>query len=253
MKKILMGSTALLGAGLIAAPAQAADGIKLSLGGFFRTAVLYNIDDHGKNDLGNRRYNDGVFSDAEIYFLGKTTLDNGLTVGARVELEAEQHNDQIDAAFVYFQGGFGEVRIGSQNGAMAAQCITPVGSTANFGAISPSSIGNNAMVDTNAASATVCESVASEGSGSKRQKIVYITPSFGGFQLALSWSPNGAHESAGVTGGHGGMPAVIDGEQRNIVDAYASFSHDFDGWSLSAGAGGSWALSTRGTGGDEQT
>ncbi|HEX9448799.1 MAG TPA: porin [Dongiaceae bacterium] len=252
MKKVLLGTSALLGAGLVASPAFAADGIKLELGGFFKTAVMGNWDDHGSSDLGNRRYNSVVSSDAEVWFKGKTTLDNGLTVGTRVELEGEQNNDQIDAAFVFFQGGFGEVRIGSQNGAMAAQCITPVGSTANFGAISPSSIGNNAMVDTNAGSATVCESVDSEGSGSKSQKIVYITPSFGGFQLALSWSPNGAHESAGVSNGHAGMPAVVDGEQRNVVDAYASFSHDFDGWSLSAGGGGSWALSTGGTGGKKQ-
>src|SRR5258707_12357559 len=144
MKKILLGSTALLGAAVAAAPAQAADGIKLSLGGFFRTAVLYNIDDHGKNDLGNRRYNDGVFSDGEIYFLGKTTLDNGLTVGVRVELEAEQSGDQIDAAYAYFQGGFGEARIGSQLGALATMCVTPVGGTTNFGAFSQNQIINNA-------------------------------------------------------------------------------------------------------------
>src|ERR1700744_1399355 len=116
MKKVLLGTSAVLAAGLGASPAFAADGIQLHLGGFFRTAVEGNWDNNGKNDLGNNRYNDRVDSDGEIYFTGKTTLDNGLTVGARVELEAEQQAAQIDAAYIYFQGGFGEVRVGSQNG-----------------------------------------------------------------------------------------------------------------------------------------
>src|SRR5258706_556453 len=137
MKKILLGSSVLLAAGVVTTPVFAADGIKLSLGGFFRTAVDVNIDDHSAGDLGNKRYNDGVFSDAEVYF--------------------------------------------------------------------------------------------------------------GGFQMGVSWSPNGAHESAGVTGGHAGMPAVVNGEQRNILDAYAVFKKDFDGWGLQWGGGGSWALSMGGT------
>ena len=251
MKKVLLGTSALLGAGLMASPAFAADGIKLQLGGFFRTAVEGNWDNHGHNDLGNDRYNDGVYSDAEIYFTGKTTLDNGLTVGARVELEGEtKSSDQIDAAYVYFQGGFGEVRVGSFNGAMSTMCVTPVGGTANFGAFSQDQVLSNAF---SGYSAGICNSVDgfqdgnAPGSTNKAQKIMYMTPNFGGFQLGLSWSPNGSHESSGVTDFHSGQPAVVNGEQRNIVDAYATFSHDFDSWSISWGGGGSWALSTGGT------
>jgi predicted porin len=247
MKKVLLGTTALLGAGLLASPAFAADGIKLGLGGFFKTSVDVNIDDNGDGDLGHNRDASMVSSDAEIYFTGKTTLDNGLTVGARVELEGEQKTgDQIDAAFVYFQGGFGEVRIGSQNSALASQCVTPVGGSANFGAFSPSSINNNALKDTWAASATICEGVDSEnftGANGKSQKVVYVSPSFGGFQLALSWSPNDNHETGN---GHAGMNKIAKGDQKQIIDAYASFNHDFDGFSVQWGGGGSWALNTDG-------
>jgi len=38
MKKILLATTSLLGAGLVASPAFAADGIKLSVGGIFKEA-----------------------------------------------------------------------------------------------------------------------------------------------------------------------------------------------------------------------
>jgi predicted porin len=248
MKRILVGTSALVGVGLLASPAFAADGIKLGLGGFFRTSVDVNIDDNGQNDLGHNRDASEVTSDAEIYFLGKTTLDNGLTVGARVELEGEQKTgDQIDAAFVYFQGGFGEVRIGSQNSALAAQCVTPVGGTSNFGAFSQDTINHNAFVNTFAASATVCEGVdsenASDGANGKAQKLVYLTPSFGGFQLGLSWTPNDNHESGN---GHTAMNADNKGDQKQIVDAYLSYNHDFEGFSVQWGGGGSWALAKDG-------
>ena len=74
MKKVLLGTSALLGAGLVASPAFAADGIKLELGGFFRTAVEGNWDNNSAHALGNNRYNDSVDSDGEIYFTGKTML-----------------------------------------------------------------------------------------------------------------------------------------------------------------------------------
>jgi hypothetical protein len=248
MKKILLGSSALLAAGALASPAHAADGIKLSLGGFFRTAIGFNFDDHQANDLGNKKYNDGVFSDAEVYFVGKTTLDNGLTVGARIELEGEESSDQIDAAYIFFQGGFGETRIGSLKGAMNQLCVSPVGGTTNFGAFSQDQTLNNAYSDVGK-SAGVCNAVDGWTSGQKdkSQKIVYITPNFGGFQLGLSWSPNGARENSGVTGFHSGMPDVTNGEQRNVVDAYAVFKKSFDGWGVQWGGGGSWGLSLGGT------
>src|SRR4029453_13025755 len=88
-KKGLMASSALLGVGVIASPAVAADGIKLGIGGFFKAAYMVNFDDDSEGDLGNERNTDGVFSDAEIHFTGSDVLDNGLEVGARVQLEGE--------------------------------------------------------------------------------------------------------------------------------------------------------------------
>jgi hypothetical protein len=248
MKRFLFGSSVLTVAGLLANPAFAADGIKLGLGGFFRTAIDVNFDNHQSGDLGNNKYNDGVFSDGEIYFVGKTTLDNGLTVGARIELEAEESTDQIDAAYIYFQGGFGETRIGSLKGAMSQLCVSPVGGTTNFGVFMPDQTITNAYAGA-ARQDGVCNSVDGwiAGQTDKSQKIVYITPNFGGFQLGLSWSPNGAHESSQVTGFHSGMPDVTNGEQRNIVDAYAIYKRDLGGWGLQWGGGGSWALSLGGT------
>jgi hypothetical protein len=125
MKKVLLGTSALLGAGLVASPAFAADGIKLSVGGFFKTAYMVNLDDDREGEPGNDTATDGFFSDSEIYFRGSTVLDNGLEVGARVELEGEDDSDQIDEAWIFFSGGFGEIHIGSEDEALANNCILP--------------------------------------------------------------------------------------------------------------------------------
>ncbi len=134
MKKILFGTSALVGAGLIAGQAVAAEGIKLSVGGYLRSAFLLNFGDNdhhadGVNDSDALREVDGVFKDGEIHFNGSTTLDNGITVGVSFQLEAEQNGDQIDEAYTYFKGGFGEFRIGSDDEALTALCVSPPGST----------------------------------------------------------------------------------------------------------------------------
>jgi hypothetical protein len=243
MKRVaLLGSTALFGAGMMAYPAMAADGIKLSVGGFFNEAYMATFDDDGEGELGNERNTDGFFNDAEVHFTGSTVLDNGLEVGARVELEGETADDQIDEAWVFFSGGFGEVRIGSQDEALAGACILPPGGTTNFSAFSPNQWGANVGTFASGFPA-LTSNAACIGVDDKEdaQKIVYLTPSFGGFQLALSYTPNGDDENhTDGVGPHIGMPINADGESRHNVSAYGTYSYDGDGWGLTAGAGGSF-------------
>jgi outer membrane protein OmpU len=238
VRKTLLAGTAMLGVGVVANPAAAADGIKLGIGGFFKTAYMVNFDDDGEGDLGNDRATDGVFSDAEIHFTGSTVLDNGLEVGARVELEGEDNttspgNDQIDEAWIWFSGGFGEVRMGSDDEALANACIVPPGGTGNFSAFSPNQWGANTLT-----SNSVCTGVDDR---SDAQKLIYITPNFGGFQLTLSYTPNGGDERQGDgVGPHLGMPTNEDNESRHNVSAYGSYSYEGDGWGVTTGAGASF-------------
>ena len=98
MKHILLGTTALVAAGLMAGPAAAQQGVQLGLGGFYFGALGGNVDeDFDANGFSDNDKNTWDFKqDVEVHFLGETTLDNGLTVGARIELEAQQQDDQID-------------------------------------------------------------------------------------------------------------------------------------------------------------
>jgi hypothetical protein len=140
MRVSLLGSTALASFALIAADAAAADGVKLEIGGRYKGAagVVPSEDfsaSAGVDDDDARNY---VFKqDVEVYFQGETVLDNGLTVGARVELEGQTSDDQIDAVYAYFSGGFGEVRFGDTDEAYAQLCYLVPSASELFGADSP--------------------------------------------------------------------------------------------------------------------
>jgi hypothetical protein len=232
MKRILLGSTALAGAAAMAGAAQASDGVKLEVGGFFQTVYEGVFDKKSGNHFGNHRNLDRFEHNAEVWFKGETTLDNGLTIGAHVELEAENANDQIDKSFVYWSGGFGKVQIGSQDGPIGGYCILPPGATANFSAFSPNAWGSNDPVGSNAA----CVDALGNS-----QSILYSTPVFAGFQLLLGYTPSNNAEDYTQTGVNGsGTPSNPDGTAHHSFAAYAKYSYAGDGWGVDWAGGGSW-------------
>jgi outer membrane protein OmpU len=235
MKKQLLASSAIIGASLAAVPAVAADAIKLGVGGFFNEAYQAVFDDDGEGELGNEHNTDGFFNSAEVHFTGSTALDNGLTVGAHIELEGENDDDQIDEAWVSFSSGFGEARIGSIDDALAYACILPPGATENFSAFSPDQWGANTLISNPA-----CVGV-DESAGGDAQKILYFSPIFSGFQLAASYTPNGGDQNhTDVAGPHVGMPFNNDDESRHNFSVYATYTYEGDGWGVTWGGGGSW-------------
>jgi predicted porin len=246
MRKLLLGSTGLFSAGLalggLTGAAAAEEPIRLTVGGYFKSAYQIVVDDNengedGRSEPGYDRNIDGFFSDAEIHFVGRTTLDNGLEVGARVELEGETDNDQIDEAWVWFSGGFGEFRIGSDDEALANACIMPPGGTANFSAFSPNQWGANSIE-----SNTVCTGVDAV---SDAQKILYITPVFYGFQLTTSYTPSQFAENHFSEGGpHLGMPEKFEQTADYGVSAYLTYSYEGDGWGVTWGGGASFESGT---------
>ena len=93
MKKILLGTTAIVAAGMIAAPsADAADKIKISVGGYMNQWFGYTTADDESGEY--QGFNN--VSDTEIFFTGMTTLDNGISFGVNVQLEGNTSGDQID-------------------------------------------------------------------------------------------------------------------------------------------------------------
>ena len=263
MKRALFGTTAVLGAGLTglgwAASARADGPIQLTVGGFFREAYMVVLDDDEKGnhfavgrEPGFGHNNEGFFNDAEVHFTGRTVLDNGLEVGARIELEGENDDDQIDEAWVYFAGGFGEVRIGSDDDALENSCIVPPGGTANFSAFSPNQWGANAFNVVSpfggfpspfgAVTNSACTGVDNKGDA---QKIVYFSPVFYGFQLTASYTPDpSAEDHVDGVGPHVGMPgksvSVTTGDASFDAAFYLTYFYAGNDWDITLGGGGSF-------------
>ena len=87
MKRILLGGSAIASAALLSAGTQAADPLKLSLGGYFQAYGVYITQDDEPGDPGRDRRNFTLKREAEVHFKGETKLDNGLTVRFEVQLE----------------------------------------------------------------------------------------------------------------------------------------------------------------------
>ncbi len=219
--------------------------------------VVLDDDDSRPNNFdqepGDDNAEDGVFSDAEIHFVGRTVLDNGLEVGARVELEGEddsgEDGDQIDEAWIWFSGGFGEIRIGSDDEALANSCVLPPGGTANFSAFSPNQWGANSLnsFPFGAVSNSACTGVDDKGDA---QKIIYFSPLFYGFQLSASYTPNpGCENTCDGVGAHLGMPAKDASARTDPMPTATRRSisptrYQGDDWGLTWGGGASWEMGT---------
>ena len=244
MKKVLLGSTAIVAAGMIAAvpSADAASKMKLSVGGYMEQWVGFTSQDDG---VAQDYSGFSTVSDGEIHFKGKTKLDNGITVGVNVQLEAQQGGDQIDEQYMTVSGGFGQIIIGDENSAMYKMHYAPsdFGIGTNSGDVTS---WNKPVSDAEGDSiamgghyrapfgATYIEPNAVNDSA----KISYFTPRVSGFQLGLSYAPDGSQDNNGLpnrdtantdyimVGANfvqkmGGMSVGISGGYGTVTDAAA--------------------------------
>jgi hypothetical protein len=217
MKKILFASTALVAVGLMGADAaQAADPIKLSVGGFSRWWVVgaEQSDSYARSQQPGNGYqvnntaghynNTGIKGDNEIHFQGSTALDNGLKVGVFVSLEAGGHTDQttdlIDSSYAWVEGGFGKVFVGTlKNGAALLHVSAPDAAsnfseggmaTGNYTIIKPGAVvGMNQRAGYSGS--TNSTAIITDN---KSEKITYVTPSFAGLTLGATYVPNAGGE-----------------------------------------------------------
>jgi len=243
MKKVILGTTALVAAGaFVAGPASAAEKIKLGVGGYMQSTYFYQDTDEPAGTAD--RISDRVTQEGEIFFTGSTTLDNGLKFGVNVQLEAYQATDQIDETYVYVQGSFGRVLLGSEDSAgylMHYTSPSPVPMySADSANIYPTGQGNttrpNMFADTD--------------------KISYFTPRFAGFQLGASYVPNADSESGQAS--QYAAPAFESGRDRGYSIA-ANYVNKFNKVDVAISAGYQHADTVVGTvgtvvfGGEDQT
>ena len=233
----LLCSTALAAAGVAAADARAADGVKLTIGGYYHAAAggIASEDFSASSRVDGDDLRDYVFKQkVDLTFHGETTLDNGLTVGAFVNLRGQTTpGDQIKRVYAYFSGDFGKVQFGDQDGALAAMCYTVPSASQIFGADSPAVTGfnfSNAGIAGYGATNGTCYGVDSYST-----QLVYFSPDLAGFQFALSFTPDQTEDTRNVLDGAGTRLRNDIGQNSENLSMAGAFTHDFNGVKLTLG------------------
>jgi outer membrane protein OmpU len=199
MKKLLLGSTALVAGGLLAAPAMAADPIKIGVGGYYQFfALAGNIEGSYAPDGTSLQYKGLQFiQEGEIHFIGQSKLDNGTTVGLTVELEGWNPNAgatgsvrTIDEAFLFSFGDWGRIEFGSRDQASYRMYYGAPSALLGFGFFQHNSSfawTSSAMSNNPAMGAATFFTIG--GQFQDVNRVNYFTPRFYGLQVGVGYAP----------------------------------------------------------------
>jgi len=248
MKKILLGTTGLVGASLLATAASA-ETPKVTLGGFsdFQAGYVSDDKDAGQRSLGFRNDNEIV-----VKVDGKT--NSGLGYGAQIDLEADttadSNNQGTNASrtFTYLEGGFGRVELGGNKSVAATQRIDAStiavatggingswvnfanGSTAGTRASNAGSLGANFVTTSKLAAEHGSLTRAGDETTYNATKVSYYTPKFSGFQAGISYTPQ--LDDRGQT-----MVSSDTNGVSDVIDVALGYSNTFSGgYKLAASA-----------------
>ena len=256
MKNLFLGTTAIVAAAALSAPAMAAERIQLELRGYHVGGVSYTDGEYtsfsrdilhsgGTFSDVTGDYNEINFgSDSEVHFRGSTSLDNGLRISFKAELELEDDADvdsdadAIDEVYIQLDGGFGRVQFGQNDGVMDQMAVVaPLifkehgHSDSDLDPFDPIGWGN--PIDT-----------VGDFTGDDI-KLTYFTPSMNGFQLGASFTPNPCKNDTGYS------PCVATEFARNYIEVSATFEADLG--NVEIGLSGGYGQGSAGNSGDEPT
>ncbi|MEO3434920.1 porin [Inquilinus sp. CAU 1745] len=224
MKKVLLGTSAIVGFGLLASPAFAQ--LELAITGSTQFEFGYVDEDE---DGGAERDHD-FRQDGVIQFNADGVADNGLEYGAEIEMDdisaggsgGDGDDIEIDEQYLYIGGGFGQIRLGDKEGPVAnfmvaAPTVASGGYDGNYSAYTVGSAGSY-LYD------------ADDGLNSDSTKIHYLTPNFGGFQAGISYAPTPTGEGKDGIGDR-------SNELGDAIEIGGAYNGDFGGFDLTLGAG----------------
>ena len=246
MKKLLYGTTALIAVGLMAGTAVAAEKkkvekIKLGLGGYWRAAIHLGDSDNDAPGgtaaaVDNRSH--GLAQESEIYFSGKTTLDNGVKFGVTVQLEGETSADQMDNSYIWTAGSFGRLEFGETWGPSLLMSYGSVGDQID----GHSDFASNFAIGTGRPNGQFINTFGGGAAllATPDQKINYFTPRMAGFQLGIGYIPE---NKAGNMDGSG-LDSKLGGTIGNeLLDIGINYTGKFGDASL-AGFGSYYTSDT---------
>ncbi|PCJ01765.1 MAG: porin [Alphaproteobacteria bacterium] len=227
MKKLLLTSVALSGLAF-AAPAHA--DIDLEIGGFFNGYGAYVDQDE---TAGTESNNFGLLRHSELHFGGETTLDNGLTIGAQIEVQIDAADaSAIDESYIYFSGDWGRVNFGAEDGAAYLLQVAAPSADSNV-----DSIRQYIQPFTTNGGLTPIRLDYDMAPSGKADKLTYLSPIMNGVQVGLSYSAEtdaasdlvggiGLDDQAGDIGATYEAAIRYEGQIQNVgVIAGAGYSH----------------------------
>jgi len=197
MKKILIGTTALVAAGMITGSASAAEAMKVGVSGYQHVYLIYGSQNDATGEAAQNARNHGIQKEGEVHFKASTTMDNGIKVGFEAEMEAEAGTQ--DENFVWFEGGFGRVTVGAYWGPSLLMSHNAPGaapSWGNFGNMNPATTPANSTITNFGANSYQVLTF-------KDNKIAYYTPTIGpGIKIGVAYTPDldeGKNNNGGFT------------------------------------------------------
>jgi hypothetical protein len=246
MRKLLYGTTALATAGLIVSAtgdASAAERIKLGISGFHHQYVVglgqnFRDTDSGRTQRGFTELPIDQKSNTEICFQGSTKLDNGITVGVQVEMEAltrtvggnNNIGRHIDESWLFLQSpSLGQLKLGVED--PASELLHFVNPNGGISADDGDVINVGFYTQTNGQNATIINTTSIGDAVGDANSVTYITPRWYGFQLGVSYIPIGEDSTTDPAQNNQFGDQSQNGFNRwhSGVSAGGNFQHTFDG------------------------
>ena len=239
MKKILLGTTAIIGAVSFASVA-AADAPRVTVGGFIDFQAA-SVDDDAAAAL-ERDY--GFRNDTEIHFNVDGKTDSGLGYGAVIEMEADATDDTTasgtnsDRTYVYVDGGWGRFELGSNSDSASALKVDASTVARATGGID----GDWFRFAAAPAGAYIVRpdlptqhgGTTTPGETENAAKVNYYTPSMSGFQLGVSFTPD--TDAKGQSVSAAGFGGGLGSDYEDVLSGGVHYSGQWDqvGIALSA-------------------
>jgi len=247
MKKFLLGTSALIAAGITAGAAQAADPIQLRIEGYASYLFTFGNQTNVSSFAGSPDRSNQFKWDGEIQFKGRTKLDNGLRVGFVVELEAFTTGDQMDKHYIWFEDTWGRFELGATAGAANQLHVFIPTATPGGGVDTPDYFH---FATPGFSSAVLWSTAGSDNADiGDANKIVYFSPKFGGFMFGVSYTPefqpglngNLCASTGGSSTSFGVCTKNNPGQWQNAIEAALRYEGEFNAVTIAASVGGFWA------------
>lgn len=278
MKKLLLGSTALLGAIALSGAASAQQVVTkapftLQIGGSFSTYFGINAggDEGLAGTAANGKKNYDLVTETLLQFQATAKTDNGLTYGAAVRKYFNTGGNQgatgggfsalgagapsttdYDRSFIFLQGSFGRVVVGDVNSHRITFNPTGVNAVGPVWGNGLGPDGGMAGLFYNLSGTSFAGTITSPGnyttigsaSTTRRTKINYETPDFNGFQAGIAYVPSGGDSGNNfdrtdtLTTGASTTGINGRGSYRDIVELGVKYTFKVSGFEITPNLGG---------------